>query len=235
MPALLKAGTTGARRLHPVAAILVAVTSALAGCAAPAGDFGRPRATAPLFGAIPEKIARWKGETGPEIGQTLPEDSLLYRLPHFRQTETPLPPGSVARANAIADRIAIDHELSGEIAALRPDLAEKSRIRAGARAAFGAAHPLAAAMGKDRDAMDSALLAEHCRRLRRRTAANRAALEELVLVAPEIEVVGAERQLIALEERLPVLCSGIDDSGRAAGGETHRPAPGPARRRITKS
>ncbi|MCA0423476.1 MAG: hypothetical protein LCH61_09155 [Proteobacteria bacterium] len=231
MPALQKAGATGGKSPHSRAALLIAVTSLLAGCAAPAGDFGRPRATAPLFGSIPEKIARWKGEAGPEIGQTLPEDNLLNRLPHFRQTEPALPPEPVARANALADRIAIDHALSEEITALRPDLAEKARIRAGARAAFGAAHPKAAAMGADRDAMDAALLAEHCRRLSERTAANRSALEELVLVAPEVAVVGAERQLIALEEWLPVFCGGTPYARPAP----HPAAPGAKRRVVVKS
>lgn len=79
-------------------------------------------------------------------------------------------------------------------------------------------------MGRQRDAMDRALLAEHCARLIARTRANRHALEELVLIAPEIEDVTTERRLLALEDRLPRLCAEATVEARLGGGGQMGPA-----------
>lgn len=227
MPASERAGTKGGKRPRCTAALVAAVATLAAGCAQ-TGDFGRPRQTEPLLGSLPETFSALAGSPArPLIGQTAVEDELLTRLPHFRQKETPLPPDASARANAIADRLAIDLDLSERIWHLRPQLAEKARIRAGAAQAFGRQHPEAAAMGRQRDAMDRALLAEHCARLIARTRANRHALEELVLIAPEIEDVTTERRLLALEERLPRLCAEATGDALPGGAGKTGPAPHP--------
>lgn len=142
------------------------------------------------------------------IGQTAVEDELMMRLAHFRQKWPELPPEPSARANALTDRIAIDWSLSETLFEIRQAIAEKARIRAGAGAAFGANHPDAVRRGIARDAADRALFEDHCRRLIDRTRDNRRLLEQLVLIAPEVEVIPAERQLMGLEQRLPKLCGG---------------------------
>lgn len=232
MPARCTAGAPSGTRPHLTAALLVAVASSLAGCGSPTGDFGRPvadplvtlkqtvlarrdsirqvlelddPATTNTIDTVAQPVVQARAMQGAFL--TLPEAELRRRIWHFRQPlrswrET----SAIARDNAIADRLAEDHDLLRAALDLRPDIAERDRMR---RAAVAADPTTTAAERANVAAValeNTALFGELCRRSQQRAAWYRSQLARQFIAAPEAAAVTAERRLIAFEATLSEVC-----------------------------
>lgn len=224
MPGGVPSGThpTGSPVLH--LSLLLALASPLAGCASRTGDFGRPSPTAsPAYRFIaettPDLSALYADLTAPAVDLTEAERELQRRIWHFRAPVPKWPQaGPTARANAITDRIAGDHENFVTLSTVLPRVADKDRIRHEALGAFSDTAPKARDMAIARMAENAALRVEICQLVRIRAARYRSDLQALVVAAPENEVVPAERRLLAFEAAIMADCDmGDGGQGHARG------------------
>ena len=196
-------------------ALLLAAASTLTGCASRTGDFGRPSPTASSASRFvaehtPDFPALYADITAPDIDLTEAERELVRRMWHFRNPVAKWPQaGPTARANAIADAVAADHENYRNAVNLLPVVGDKDRIRREAMGAFPAIPDKIQSRASEQIAANAAMRVELCQLAMARAARYRADLETLVVAAPENEVVPAERRLLVLEADLMTGCAAI--------------------------
>ncbi|HRJ70501.1 MAG TPA: hypothetical protein PK812_12940, partial [Beijerinckiaceae bacterium] len=197
------AGTRGGSRAPNIAAALLAVAALAGGCVPLSGDLGRPR---PLLHA-----SRLEGFAAPV---TRVEQEREDRLVHFRRAAPPLPGRSASAAfNALRDHIETDRALLPPLRAALAGSADKQRIRAVALGVFPSVDTHARAESQARIVEDKVAAGEFCPLLRSRAQGHRAQLEALVVHAPEVEAIAAERSLVALESEIAQACVSAVEPG----------------------